>query len=319
MVHRASPLLFLLAALHACSGDSTTPSSGSTSGSSSSSSSGSGGGGGSGSGSGGGGGGPMPSVELVGHSDLGARGMNAALAVAGDHVYVGSRIDGSVPNAGVQIVDVKDPKAPTVVGSIGAPDEALLGMSSRELRAIPDKNLLIVLNIACGVQLHGCKRDLAQFPTKGGVAETDNLKFYDISTPAAPKLVATHDFGSFPGNDTIKPHELFLWRDPKDPARILLFVSTPIGPPTLSILDISDLTKISLVTTWDAPINNPFRPDNYLHSLSVSDDGKVAYLAYLGSGFFMADTSAVAAGTPSPMIPLLTPDAARVDYSPPNP
>src|SRR5687768_12219503 len=94
---------------------------------------------------------PSARFELVGHSDLGARGMNAALAVAGDIVYVGSRIDDTIAgrDAGVLIVDVSDPAAPEVVGSIGAPDEGLPGFSSRELRALPDRDLLIVLNLAC--------------------------------------------------------------------------------------------------------------------------------------------------------------------------
>src|SRR5262245_16628001 len=66
--------------------------------------------------------------EVVGESDLGARGMNSALAIVGDTAYVGSRHDGVMhENAGVLIVDIADPSAPTVVGSIGAPDEALLG------------------------------------------------------------------------------------------------------------------------------------------------------------------------------------------------
>ena len=40
------------------------------------------------------------SFELVGHSELGARGMNSALAVAGTTAYVGSRIDGAGGDAG---------------------------------------------------------------------------------------------------------------------------------------------------------------------------------------------------------------------------
>ena len=90
--------------------------------------------------------------ELVGHSDLGARGMNAALAVAGDTVYVGSRID----QRGVAIVDVSDPARPVVVGEIGPPDEGRPAMSSRELRVVADRELLIVQHQACSPGLHGC-------------------------------------------------------------------------------------------------------------------------------------------------------------------
>src|SRR5688572_17339452 len=122
---------------------------------------------------------PVPRLELVGHSDLGARGMNAALAVAGDTVYVGSRIDARP----VLIVDIADPAAPTVVGELGAPGQALAGMSSRELRAVADLDLLVVLNLQCSPELHGC----------GATAdEVENLKLYDISDRRAPVHLATY-------------------------------------------------------------------------------------------------------------------------------
>src|SRR5262245_25725929 len=111
---------------------------------------------------------PSGAFHVVGHSDLGARGMNAALAIAGDTAYVGSRID-QVP---IAIVDIADPAHPEVVGSIG-PDqgEGLLQMSSRELRAVPDRDLLVVLNLQCSASLHGCV-------AAGG--EPENLKLFDI-------------------------------------------------------------------------------------------------------------------------------------------
>src|SRR3954449_3452630 len=61
--------------------------------------------------------------DLVGHDPLLYRGMNAAIAVKGDYVYVGSRTDGSPPDSGVQIVNVHDPASPQVVGMITLPDE----------------------------------------------------------------------------------------------------------------------------------------------------------------------------------------------------
>ena len=45
---------------------------------------------------------PAGAFEVVGHSDLGARGMNSALAIAGDTAYVGSRTD----NQPILIVDI---------------------------------------------------------------------------------------------------------------------------------------------------------------------------------------------------------------------
>ena len=122
---------------------------------------------------------PVPVLEIVAHSDLGARGMNSALAVAGDTVYVGSRID----NRPVLIVDVANPAAPAIVGEIGAPAQALAGMSARELRAVADLNLLVILNLMCSPDLHGCGLS---------AAESENLKLYDITDRRAPVLRATY-------------------------------------------------------------------------------------------------------------------------------
>jgi hypothetical protein len=52
------------------------------------------------------------SLELIGHSPLLNRGMNAAPAVKGDYAYIGSRTDGTHLNAGVLVVDVSDPASP---------------------------------------------------------------------------------------------------------------------------------------------------------------------------------------------------------------
>jgi hypothetical protein len=61
-----------------------------------------------------------------------------------------------------------------------------------------------------------------------------------------------------------------------------------------------------------------------MHSLSISDDGKVAYMAHLGGGFFMLDSSQIAnaaspypAGSPTLTLPAITPLMSRVDISPP--
>jgi hypothetical protein len=71
-------------------------------------------------------------LELVGHDDLLARGMNAALAVRGDYAYVGSRTDGSHQDAGVLVVNVSSPAHRKVVGQIGPPDEGNQSETSRE-------------------------------------------------------------------------------------------------------------------------------------------------------------------------------------------
>src|SRR3712207_7155974 len=55
------------------------------------------------------------SFALVAHNDLGARGMHAGFAVAGDCAYVGARDD-----HGPIVLDIADPAAPRIVGELPA-------------------------------------------------------------------------------------------------------------------------------------------------------------------------------------------------------
>ncbi|HYP24071.1 MAG TPA: hypothetical protein VEV43_10885, partial [Actinomycetota bacterium] len=252
---------------------------------------------------------PKGSFELVGHEPLLNRGMNAAIAVHGDYAYVGSRTDGLHPRSGVAIVDVSDPANPTEVGQIGPPNEGNVGETSREMRIWADKDLLIVLNLAsnCSFIIHACS------PTQA--VGTDNYRFYDISgdKAAAPELVATYE----PSKD---PHEFYLWQDPKDPDRALLFQSTPGGGQTsLLVTDISNYAKgeFKEIGEWNTLIPSP-ETDNRLHSLAVSPDGTKAYLSYLGGGFFMVDTSDFAKGVAKPKVKPLTPIQNRVSWGDPG-
>src|SRR5687767_1109468 len=158
---------------------------------------------------------PTPSTgsfELIGHTPLLNRGMNAAPAVYGNYAYVGSRTDGSHPDAGVLVVDISNPASPAVVHQIGPPEEGLPGQTSRELRVWPEQELLMVLNFHCEARLHDC--GLPTVPPQ--------ISFYDISGANAtqPRLIAIHSLGR-------TPHEFFLWDDPKVAGRALLYVSTP--------------------------------------------------------------------------------------------
>jgi hypothetical protein len=228
-------------------------------------------------------------LEIIGHSDLGARGMNSAIAVAGDTVYVGSRID----NKPILIVDVSNPAAPAIVGEI----PGNITMSSRELRAYGD--VLVVMNIVCAPDLHGC--------AIGGM--TENLTLYDISNRAAPVLLST-----FPitGSQFFArgPHEFFLWTDG---TRTLAYVAAPGAKPNLEIVDLTDPRNPVRFVGWD-PRDAGLMPrgdDDILHSVSLSLDGTRAYLSHQLSGLLVADVSAL------PAVTLMTPPAAAYDFAPP--
>lgn len=262
--------------------------------------------------------------QLVGHDPLSNRGMNAALAIYQHYVYVGSRTDASAGHVrpGVQIVDARNPEHLRTVGEINGPFEAQRYLTSRELRVIPDQKLLVVLNFKCSAVIHACAKPPA------GVKVASNFTFYDISQPAHPRYVSTY-------TPQEKPHEFFLWRDPARIGRTLMYYTTPttaISPTendaTIANLVVTDVSDASTGTFTDLAHFNPNdrisqnlrSPDetDALHSVSVRYDGQRAYLAYLGSGMLVLDTSQVAAATPHPQLTLVTDPAKRPSWGNPG-
>ena len=262
--------------------------------------------------------------QQVGHDGLGGRGMNAALAVYNHYVYVGSRTDASPGhlNPGVMIVDARQPEHLRTVGQIKGPFEAQPYLTSRELRVIPDQKLLVVLNFKCSSVIHAC----AKPPV--GTTVASNFTFYDISQPARPRYVSTY-------TPAEKPHEFYLWHDPHRSGRTLIYYTTPttvISPtendattPNLVVTDVSR-AKSGVFTDLVhynpnikiAPFLRSADEDDALHSVSLRFDGKRAYLAYLGSGMMVLDTSQVAAGRVHPQLTLVTDPARRPSWGNPG-
>jgi hypothetical protein len=239
--------------------------------------------------------------ELVGHEPLFNRGMNAAVAVYHNYLYVGNRTDSSAghPHPGLLVVDVSRPARPVVVNEL--PPEAI-GQTTREMRVWPQQKLLMVMQFRCSPAIHACP---AVAPT------VFSIKFYDLSNPRQPTLVSTY-------TPTRQPHEMFLWADPLRAGRALLYISTPTAstnPATANLIvtDISGWRTGTFTEVAQANWNQLFTPEQIqtldvaLHSMSVSDDGTRTYLAYLGGGFFVLDTSDLASALPSPQLRLLTP------------
>jgi hypothetical protein len=263
---------------------------------------------------------PSPAMpgrfELLGHEPLMNRGMNAAIAVHGNYVYVGYRSDGTHLNSGVMVVDASNPKAPKVVHQIGPPEEGNIAESSRELRVLPQQQLLLVLNHGCSELIHRC----VNIANSGISLANANIRFYDIAgaNAANPKLVATY----VPSVETEPqiPHEFFIWSDPQRPGRVLLYETRPSGSGTaLFVVDISHAreNKFEEIGFWAGEISDP-DADVRLHSLTLSGDGRRAYVAYLGGGFIVADTSDFADNKPKPDIRQLTPGEKRVHWGDPG-
>lgn len=220
------------------------------------------------------------SLEVVGQSDLGARGLNAGLAVAGSCAYVGSRGEGPVA-----VVDITDPAHPSPAGELAA----RRATTPREVRAYPEGGWLVVLDYALGA---------------GGV---NRLQFYrwaeSCRQPVAAGLV---DFGGR------APHEMYLWRDPVHSGRVLLYVAMfGGGAGDLQVVDASDPAAPRVIGTGRS-LAGP------LHSIALDPDGRRAYLSDWTGGLYLADTSQFADAAADPQLKLLTTSAGAFRTPPGN-
>jgi hypothetical protein len=152
------------------------------------------------------------------------RGMNGGLTVAGSCAYVGSR-------SGLQdvlIVDIADPARPAIVGTV----PGIYLSAPREVRAVDDLHLLVVLHarLDAGVPT-------GENPTTiNGTVSV--LRVYNVAVCRRPILRAELDFGGS------IPHQLFLWRDPHHPARVLAYVTFIAGDlPDLRVYDLTDALR----------------------------------------------------------------------------
>jgi hypothetical protein len=254
----------------------------------------------------------LGSLTQVGHEPLLSRGMNSALAIQGDYAYIGSRTDGGhegMPHGGVMIVDIADPTDPELLTD--EPLFAAPGESSRELRVWRSQDILIVLNTNCGVgdALHHCT-----------APSISNFRFYDISGENATDPQLLNQFN-------VNTHEFFLWEDPSNPDRALIFAGSASTNPACTTSGGSpscpfSVWDISPVRNGQAPVTLYSGPHRYttggLHSLSVSNDGTRAYFALLTGGFAVVDTSDFAAGTPAPQPRPITLNGSRPTWPGPG-
>ncbi|MBI3537289.1 MAG: hypothetical protein HY070_07030, partial [Chloroflexi bacterium] len=211
---------------------------------------------------------PAPTVpsnfKLLAHNSLDARRNNGGLAIANNCAYVGSR-GGAQP---IAVLDISNPTQPTLIGRV----TLARGMDARELRAVSDLNLLVVMTIDLGANQRAA----------------NGVHLYDIRDCRAPKFIAAFDFGD------VAPHEFHLWRDPQRPARLLAFVAMFSAARGIQVIDLSDPVRPTRVVEWNYGVT--------IHSISISDDGTRAFIAAWDAGLLIADSSEIAESKSNPTL-----------------
>jgi hypothetical protein len=188
--------------------------------------------------------GSIQNFELVGHTHLGSVGWHAGLALKDHCAYVGNR-----NNSRIAIVDVNDPAQPVRAGEI------VMGPGTQpvEVRTLPDRNLLVVADLAAAP--HILTFDI-----------TDCMQPIPLGAITLPQ----------------PPHEFYLWTDGQ---RILAYVAT-FAHPDLIVVDLTEPADPRELFRWSAPeVGVP----GVMHSVTVSDDGSRAYLSMWDGGLLVAD------------------------------
>jgi hypothetical protein len=150
----------------------------------------------------------------------------------------------------IDIVDIADPAARVRVGGFA------VGWDATELRAIPELARLYVLFAPA------------------------ELAIFDLTDPAAPALISSFTVPSTIG------HELFLWRDPAAPSRVLAVISDVSTAGGFVVLDVSNPNAIAI---------HHRQTSSPLHSVSLSDDGARMYVSSIAGPVRILDSAQLVA------------------------
>ena len=236
------------------------------------------------------------------------RGSNGDITMAGDCVFVGSFIGYQT----TLIVDVSNPKKPTVVGEVpGLPPG--VGNGIEGIEASGD---LLVIDQRTSLGGLG-------FTIPGGTSVEPGFRgitVYDIGEGGSdcrePELVARYAYRSNSGlaGDFVNTHLFSMWRDPLEPERVLALQSfspanylngvrsnDPAAEPVDPIIQVIDLTGCPddcepvNVANWSAEAQ--YGRDKYgnrrehLHEAIMSTDGNRIYMSGYRDGFYLLDSS----------------------------
>lgn len=257
--------------------------------------------------------GSSSNMALVGHNDLGGRGFNGDVTVHKNIAYIGhwgfpdwatgnSRFCPEQPKNGVAVVDASTPSAPVRVATLQNPE----GTSAEDVNVFTAKyGPLAGRDIAAvGIQVCGGSRsDMGFFR---------GVQLFDVTDPRAPTEIGRLNTGCC----TRGLHETDVEHRP-DLKKTFLYASVPAseypdaaspsgvqdedGRGDFRLIDITDPRKPVEVSDWGVVTDTKddvklpaaglgCDPDPiYGHSVTPSEDGRLAFVAYWDSGFIVLD------------------------------
>jgi hypothetical protein len=231
------------------------------------------------------------SLEQVGAADPGTFGFNATAVGLDGFAYLGSwGGPGQCPSLGVRVYDARDPTSPSQIST------------AAEYRGTTAEHVAVqrYANAAFGgtVMFAGIQRCSA------GAGPPSGLAIWDVSDPASPTELAFFSTGRGPRG----VHEFTVRRSGD---RTLAYLAVPNSEVTdgqgdLRIVDVTDPRQPVEIAQWGArrdaglPVGSASQcapacrgqvPQSFLHSITLSADGRTAYLSYWDLGMVMLDVS----------------------------
>jgi hypothetical protein len=227
-------------------------------------------------------------LDVLGAFDPGWPGFNASAVGLDGIAYLGSwGRAGECPALGVRVIDVHDPSAPTLLTSAAV----YRGTTAEHLAVVHYASPAFTGNVLFA----GIQRCAPEAPA--------GLAIWDVTDPANPTELAFLATGRPRG-----VHE-FTVRQRGDRWLAYLAVSNSEiveGTGDLRIVDVTDPRQPTQLVDWGAradaglpvgsghdcaPACRGTVPQAFLHSVTLSPDGRIAYLSYWDLGVILLDVS----------------------------
>jgi hypothetical protein len=201
----------------------------------------------------------MKNMRLVGQQDIQNRGENGNLGWIGDCAYVSAYFGGHDPLMGMAVIDASNPKNPELVKLMpGTP-----GTRESQVEAHEGRKIVIVMPFRHPKTPYGDPPG----PTQ--------LQIYDASADCKnPIRVGTYEFDYTTHEHRISKDGLTVYATINSPG--LAAPGQEKKGPAVAAIDITDLSKPTLIATWDQS-DEPGRPKGAMHDLDVNDEGTRIY------------------------------------------
>lgn len=213
-------------------------------------------------------------------------GFNADVWGHKGFAYIGSwgnSTPGRCPAAGVRIIDLANPRTPTLVGAVAA----IPGTTQEDVEVVSVKTPAFTGDLlVTGVQ--ACIRT-AEAPR--------GLDLWDVSNPRAPRHLAFWPSGPFGSGGASGVHEFHIFQRGERVyvAAAVSFSEQYEGQGDFRLVDVTDPRQPVQVSAWGATADAGIRPGpgqfSFAHSAWTNRAGTLAALSYWDAGAILLDIS----------------------------